>query len=124
MGDFLLELAINGKSNPPFWGACLGCGQIQAEIGDAAKGVGAEGRGRQAKLRDRVLGPAARLPERLLAAETPRQIEVEVGNRDLERPSDRHQLVGGNVLQATLDLGDVGGRHGGSFGDFGERLAK
>jgi hypothetical protein len=51
------------------------------------------------------------------------EVGVHGGDRHRERIRDRHQQVGGDVLEAALDLGQVGGRASSLAGDLAEATA-
>src|ERR1700682_2364598 len=61
------------------------------------------------KLHPRILRPAAPLLPRLPAAERSRQVEIQVGDRDLEAAGDGEQPLGRDVFESTLELREVGG---------------
>jgi hypothetical protein len=72
--------------------------------------LGPETRGGDPQLHAWIVRPAALLRHRLAASERPRQVEVQVGNRDRQRSRNREKALGGDILEPPLHLGEVGGR--------------
>src|ERR1700737_1203141 len=67
-------------------------------------------RGSDPKLHPRILWPAAPLLHRLPAAERSRQVEIQVGDRDLQGAGDGEQPLGRDVFESTLERREVGRR--------------
>src|SRR2546428_13757272 len=114
------SLTVDGESDAPLWWYRLRGREIEAEIGDAAQRMRAQAGGGDPELHPRVVRPAAPLLQGLAAAQSLRELEIQLGHGQVEGPSDRDQLLGGDVLEAALDLRQVGGRHVGRLGQCAE----
>src|SRR5437660_6545582 len=105
------SLSVDGESNASLWWCRLGGREVKAEIGDATQRVRAQAGGGDPELHPRVVRPAAPLLQGLAAAKSLRELEIQLGHRQVEGPGERDQLLAGDVLEAALDLRQVGGRH-------------
>src|SRR5256885_12210146 len=114
----LSSLTIYDESDAPPRRCRLSGGEIQTEVGDTPERVRTKAGGGDAQLHPRVVRPAALLLDRLAAAELPSQVQIEVGDRELQRGRKRDQLLGRDVLESALDFGKIGGREARRPGDF------
>src|SRR5438552_2302035 len=105
------SLSVDGESNASLWWHRLGGREVKAEIGDAAQRVRAQAGGRDPELHPGIVRPAAPLLQGLAAAQSLRELEIQLGHSQVEGPGDRDQLLAGDVLEAALYLRQVGGRH-------------
>src|SRR3989454_6322041 len=117
----LSSLTIYDESDAPPRRCRLSGGEIQTEVGDAPERVRTKAGGGNAQLHPRVVRPAALLLDRLTAAELPSQVQIEVGDRELQRCGKRDQLLGRDVLETALDFGKIGGRQARRRGDLRQR---
>src|SRR6266704_2983620 len=102
------SLAVHVESDSPP-GRCSLCGgQIQTEMGNAPQSLRTKVLGRDLELRSGVLGPAAPLLTRGLAPQGSRQVEVQLGDRDLQRSGDGDQPLRRHVLESPLELREIG----------------
>src|SRR5689334_2886629 len=99
------SLAVDGESDASLRWHRLGRSEVEAEIGDAAQRMRAQAGGGDPQLHPRVVGPAAALLQGVTAAEPLGDLQVQLGDRQIEGLGNRDQLVGRDVLEAALDLG-------------------
>src|SRR5207253_8849956 len=113
---YLLGSAVDSKSDAPPWRRALGGGKVEAEVGDRPERLRPESRGRHPNLHFRVIGPAA-LGRRRPGAQPPGQVGIQVSCRKVQSPADASQLLGRDILEPTLELGEKGGRDASGLGD-------
>ena len=85
----------------------MGCHEVEAEVGNTAERGRPQALGSDAELGPRIIGPAALLLHRLSTAQPLGDFEEEVGDRNVESPGDGDELLGRDVLESTLDLGEI-----------------
>src|SRR5438105_10358898 len=90
----LSSLAVDHESDAPPRRCRLGCGEIHAEVGDTPERVRTQAGSGDAQLHARVVRPAALLLHRLATAQLPSQVEIQVGDRELQGGRKRDQLLG------------------------------